>query len=444
MSSVSEQVNGVAALTGSTGQELSELLRMQSDPAAIEQLLLRIGRGFDQLSTTLEVVRKQAHDSEKANQAKSQFLAAMSHEIRTPLGAIIGLTDLAREENDAAKRDDLLATVGRSARHLLTILDDILDLSKIEAGKMEMEKINVSPREILSDIMSLMSVRAAAKHVQLKLDLESPLPPMIESDPTRLRQILLNLVGNAIKFTQAGTVTLKASFHYVTPARDVGDLVVKVIDTGTGMSEETLGKLFSPFTQADESVSRRHGGTGLGLAISLRLAKLLGGWINASSALGEGSTFQLSIRAAVRRAERSEVSQTRLPPKASASLVGLNVLVVDDMPENRLILERMLVKFGAGVTLAANGIGAIEQATRPGAGFDVILMDMVMPEMDGYQATSTLRLKGLATPIVAVTASAMDSDRRRCFEVGCTGFLPKPIDPGVLVQVLQPMVRRAA
>ncbi|MCC7292566.1 MAG: response regulator [Phycisphaerales bacterium] len=378
--------------------------------------------------------------ADAANRAKSAFLANMSHEIRTPMTAILGYADLLLEPAQTPKdRLDAVQTIRRNGEHLLSIINDILDLSKIEAGRMVIEQIDVDPLTVIEEVFSLMQVRAKGKGLSLVNDLVFPQPVRIRSDPTRLRQILVNLVGNAIKFTESGAVTVRTSFVASPQPR----MRFSVKDTGIGIDPSALANLFQPFTQADASTTRRFGGTGLGLTISKRLATMLGGDIDVESTPGEGSTF--SVWVACEGAGEDEVrfepplaEATGASARSSAEHIRLsaNVLLAEDGPDNQRLISYHLRKSGATVTIAENGRIAVERALtalREGRPFDVILMDMQMPEMDGYTAASLLRAEGFRGPIIALTAHAMAGDRDKCIHAGCSDYLTKPIDRDCLL-----------
>lgn len=382
--------------------------------------------------------------AEAANRAKSEFLANMSHEIRTPMTAILGFADiLLREtvlEAEAAppKRIEALETIRRNGEHLLQLINDVLDLSKIEAGKLEIERTDCSPMQILAELASLMRVRAAAKDIPLEVECVGAIPERIQSDPTRLRQILINLVGNAIKFTETGRVRVVTRLMEEKggPPR----LQCDVIDTGIGMTEEQIQKLFQPFTQVDSSTTRRFGGTGLGLIISKRLAKSLGGDISVNSTPGEGSTFSVTVETGLLEGvalidNTSETQCTRKQHALSRTTgdvcLECRILLAEDGPDNQQLMGSILKEAGADVTISENGQIARDEAigaSKTGASFDVILMDMQMPVMDGYAATRELREVGYTGPIVAVTAHAMAGDRWKCMEAGCDDYVSKPIE----------------
>jgi signal transduction histidine kinase/ActR/RegA family two-component response regulator len=379
--------------------------------------------------------------ADAANLAKSEFLANMSHEIRTPMTAILGYADLLRERLTDPKDHETIDTIRRNGDYLLTIINDILDLSKIESGRLDVECIPCSPRQLAGDVVATVRERAEQKHLSLSLEFDGPIPQQVDSDPFRLRQVLINLVGNAIKFTSAGGVRLVVRF--VRPT----ELQFDVIDTGIGMMADQVERIFQPFTQADASMTRRYGGTGLGLAISRRLVDRLGGHLWVESELGKGSIFRLAIRVAnprgltaiecpaaiIQPASQSPASQ------ADETKLSCRVLLADDGPDNRRLLEYFLRHAGAEVAIADNGQAAMElalAAERDGRPFAVILMDMQMPVLDGYGATEMLRSLGYTRPIIALTAHAMISDREKCLKAGCTDYAAKPFDrAGLLTQI---------
>jgi PAS domain S-box-containing protein len=388
-------------------------------------------------------------DAEEANRVKSEFLANMSHEIRTPMTAILGYTDLLFDElREQPKAAEWLAIMRRNGNHLLGIINDILDLSKIEAGKMTIERIPCSPCQIVADVSSLMRARALEKKLAFSCEYIGTVPETIQTDPTRLRQILINLVSNAIKFTQHGGV------HVVTRVLKTEDetsgaiMAFDVVDSGMGLTPEQLAVLFEAFTQADTSHTRRFGGTGLGLTISRRLAQMLGGDITVKSIAGQGSTFTLTVDVGPLRGVRmiQKARESMVPSTAEgtpladtgAALPTLkgSILLAEDGPDNQQMISLLLKKAGALVTVAENGKVAVEKALSAlhnGQPFDLVLMDMQMPEMDGYAATRDLRARNYRLPIVALTAHAMASDRQRCLDAGCDEYTTKPVDRRALL-----------
>jgi PAS domain S-box-containing protein len=379
--------------------------------------------------------------AETANETKSEFLANMSHEIRTPMSAIIGYLDIL--SRNLTQPDDLkcVSIIRDNSRFLLEIINDILDISKIEAGKLVLQKKRFRPDRLIADVRSLMDVRAAEKDLQLNVEFDGEIPKTIRSDDKRLKQILVNLLGNAIKFTEEGSVDLV--IRYI---REEEALSFDIIDTGIGMHPKLLAKLFQPFTQGDSSLNREFGGTGLGLTISQRLAHLLGGRIVAESQTGKGSKFSLRIAAGsnknvplvqpnlmIREASAQRDRDQELPRFSG------RILVVDDRRDIRLIAQHIIEQAGGTVTPAEHGdeaIRLIRAAEDAGSGYDLVVMDMQMPIMDGYEATRRLRAAGFQKPIVALTAHAMRGDRQKCIDAGCTEYLTKPLDQPEFLKIL--------
>jgi signal transduction histidine kinase/CheY-like chemotaxis protein len=391
--------------------------------------------------------------AEGADRAKSEFLANMSHEIRTPMTAILGFAEvLAGGETSssaAISRSETLATIRRNGEHLLEIIGDILDLSKIEAGRMTVEAVACSPAELAREMVNLMLVRAGDKGLSLTLELADSLPATIQTDPTRLRQILLNILGNAIKFTDSGGINLRVGMCAAAPLDGPsagGQLEFVVSDTGIGMTEEQIARLFQPFTQADSSTARRFGGTGLGLAISKRLAGMLGGDVTVASRPHVGSTFRVTIDA---RPPDAAVLAGNGPAASSATPVAgtraddlrldCRVLLAEDGPDNQRLICFVLSKAGADVTIVDNGEAAVRAvlgARDAGKPFDIVLIDIQMPLVDGYEATARLRAAGYTLPIVALTAHASNSDRDCCLAAGCDDYATKPIDRRALLRIV--------
>lgn len=377
-------------------------------------------------------------EAQSANSAKSEFLANMSHEIRSPMTAILGYTDLLSSQEQDTERLDYLQIIKRNGWFLLDIINDILDLSKIEADKMEIVHERISLRSFLNDIQSLMSLRANEKGLAFEFEIEGSIPERIKSDSKRLRQILINLIGNAIKFTAKGRVCLSVRYH---SDQNRPQMQFDVIDTGIGITPAQQQRLFQSFAQGDASITQQYGGTGLGLVISQRLARLLGGHIRVSSEPGKGSTFTCII--SVEPAEsRDPVPQPADTPPANnpgseeSRPLSCSILVVDDQRDIRHLTNRLLSKAGAEVELAENGLQALENVQKRmklGRPYDLILLDMQMPKMDGFQTVERLREIGFVGPIVALTADAMQGSKERCLEYGCDDFLTKPVDARSLI-----------
>jgi signal transduction histidine kinase/CheY-like chemotaxis protein len=373
----------------------------------------------------------------RASRTKTEFLANTSHEIRTPLAAILGFADLLdRERLETNDRREIARIIRRNGEHLLAIVNDILDITKIEAGKLTVEAIACSPQQIAQEVCALLRNRAQSKGLALSLQIEgSELPRWIESDPTRIRQILLNLIGNAIKFTERGGVTVALSLD----ARGSEPrLRVEVRDTGIGMTPEEAARVFADFEQADSSTTRRFGGSGLGLAICRRLTTVLGGELSVQSVRGQGSTFALMLPVARAVDPVDDLRETAvIAPRGIPPRSGLHVLVADDSADIQMLVTRFLADIAAAATVVSNGREAVEAALaalHQGRPFDLILMDLHMPELDGAEAARTLRNAGLEQPIVALTASDDIGDRERCAAAGYSDFLVKPIDRVQLIQ----------
>jgi PAS domain S-box-containing protein len=376
--------------------------------------------------------------AEAANRAKSEFLANMSHEIRTPMAAIVGYVELLRDQCQAGgalnRRDvgESCETVLRNADHLLQIINDILDLSQIEAGVVGTELIPCDLRRLVAEVVDLMRLRASKKGLAVVTEFDEAVPRRVLSDPTRMRQVLINLVGNAVKFTEAGRIAIRAS-------RVDGpepSLRLTVSDTGIGIEAAHIERLFRPFTQVDSSSRRRYGGTGLGLSISKRLVEMLGGRIDVRSAPGQGSDFIVTLPLGEPAADddpRTDAPVAFEPPRAMASLQDCSILLAEDGVDNQRLISIVLGKAGARVTVVDDGLAAMDEAMAPDSSYDIVLMDMQMPVLDGYESTRRLRAAGYDRPIIALTANAMNSDRRECLEAGCDDHVAKPVKRQVLV-----------
>ncbi len=414
-----------------------------------------------------EIISVNAHleeavaKAEAATRAKSEFLANMSHEIRTPMTAILGYTDILRDDGDLSlappQRIEAIETIRRNGENLLGIINDILDLSKIEAGKMTVEQIECFPLRLVQDVRELMKIRSDAKGLALHTEYVDAVPETIQSDPIRLRQCLINLIGNAIKFTEHGAVRLITRF---VPDEANPQLQFDILDTGAGMTEEQAARLFQPFTQADSTTTRKFGGTGLGLTISKRFAEMLGGDITVvESEEGVGTRFRLTVATGplegvkmIEDANRLEARPTAPEKKKTGAsqvlLKGCRILLAEDGPDNQRLISHILKKAGADVTIKENGKLAYDAAIAARNGvadtqaFDVILMDMQMPIMDGYEATRRLRQEGYSGPIIALTAHAMAGDRQKCIDAGCDDYATKPVDRKHLIETVQKYVQK--
>lgn len=414
-----------------------------------EDKLRQYAAALEAANVKLEELKQAA---ESASREKSEFLANMSHEIRTPMTAIIGYTDLLLEHSlSPSDRYNHVAVVRRNGEHLLDLINEMLDISKIEAGKLSIDPRPCNLSALAADVASMLRPRAIERGLSLDLSYQSPIPEEITTDGPRLRQALVNLAGNAVKFTHEGGVTIVLGF--LPAAADRGAAVkIGVIDTGIGITEDVLPKLFQPFAQADASTSRQYGGTGLGLSISRHLVELLGGHLSVESAPGKGSSFTIVLPA-------GDLSRTRMiaspsesiaqgsdvrPPTADhrpLALAGVSVLLAEDGPDNQRLVQLLLRMAGATVEIADNGRLAVDKAFSQA--FDVVLMDVQMPEMDGYQATRLLRARGFREPILALTAHAMPADHQRCLEAGCDAYLTKPIDRAQLLQTIAKHVEKS-
>lgn len=405
-----------------------------------------LAKTFNELTETLLATQEQLI---AANEARTQFLANVSHEVRTPVTALQGFADLLLDPKlPRRQHDDFVETIRRNAKHLLTVLNDLLDSAKLESGQMTVESIATPIAELALDVVDLARPAAAKKALDVGATIQGSIPSVVRTDPTRLRQILTNLMGNAIKFTEQGSVRMVLS----EPKQ--GLLKIDVVDTGIGIPADKLARLFMPFAQADASTTRRFGGTGLGLVLSRNLARLLGGDVTVTSEEGAGSTFSVLIRAAAENDEpRIERLQRRSAPEPTKSKVeparaleDRRILVVDDAPDNRRLVSFVLRRAGARVDLAENGLEGVERvvsAIDAHEAYDLVIMDMQMPVMNGYQAAAELRRRGLTLPILALTANAMQSDLSECMRAGCTDYATKPIDRENLLATIERLLPKA-
>ncbi len=405
---------------------------------------------FHDISRSKQVekeLREATNQAEEASRTKSEFLANMSHEIRTPLTSVLGFADLLLDP-DLGESDRLnyIQAVRRNGQHLLGLINDVLDLSKLQADKVQVERVEFSLHQLLHDVVSVMQVRAHEKGLDLHVVYETPIPVIIRNDAMRIRQILFNLLSNAIKFTPKGSVTL--SCRFMEPGTDASRLELAVSDTGIGMNADDIEALFQPFHQANLSTTREYGGTGLGLAICRALSEALGGEMLVESRPGGGSCFSLKLYQSV-PADADMVSEHYMAIDSYDSLphqgptpqtLSGRILLAEDGLDNQLLIATILKRQGLDVDVAKDGIEANDMAIRAlneKQPYDLILMDMQMPRLDGYGATAKLRHKGYSGPVVALTAHAMSGERERCLKVGCNDYLTKPISRSILIAAVQ-------
>ena len=416
-----------------------------------------------------------ADEAKRANYAKSEFLANMSHEIRTPMNAIIGFSQLLAQDILAPDQKKYIDTILGSAKTLLQIINDILDFSKIEAGKLSIEQIEVDFNELLTGIDSMMSLLAIEKGVEFKINKRGRIPNRIIGDPVRIKQCLINLSNNAIKFTREGFVHINIS---AVQYRNRPSLKFEVVDTGIGIPEDKISSLFEKFSQVDGSTTRKYGGSGLGLAISKKLAHMMGGDLTVRSTIGIGSIFTLIIPALPVESETSqrvvsddgndspdqivavesdihknlerridkvgELKSDFIKSNDSSEVdIGnqqrFRILVAEDVPANQLLMEVLLKKLGFAVDIAANGVEAVDKCKE--TKYELIFMDIQMPQMNGYDATIRLRESGFEMPIIALTANAMKGDDQKCLDAGCTDYLPKPVDFSKLSEMINRYIK---
>jgi signal transduction histidine kinase/CheY-like chemotaxis protein len=403
--------------------------------AAIAIAFVLLVKAFGRRERDLELAERLMGEAEAASRAKSEFLTMMSHEIRTPLTSIIGFAELLGSSTGSAAREDAGDVILRNGRHLLSIINDILDISKIEAGRLQIERVAFSPLDIVIGLDTVMEPHASSKGISFKVVYAFPLPAQVMGDPTRWKQILFNLCSNAIKFTELGSVRLTLWYDRVDER-----LVCNVVDTGIGISNEQINLLFKPFTQADNAISRRFGGSGLGLHLVQKLAERMDGKVTVVSELGQGSIFEVEIIAPLADDAmwlHQAPAVSGLAPASAASVATSlkgRVLLAEDGPDNQKLLTAYFHRIGLDFKIVDNGAQAVEEALA--GDYDIVLMDMQMPVMDGATATSVLRAAGYTGPIVALTANVMAEDVQRYMAAGCSHCVGKPIDFAVLTEVL--------
>jgi PAS domain S-box-containing protein len=426
-----------ASFAGPDGQvgglvgAITDITERKHTEAELEQHRHHLEELVGERTRELEAARSAA---EAAAVAKSAFLANMSHEIRTPLNGILGLARIGERENRGRKTGETCARILKSGQHLQGVIDDILDISKIEAGKLTIIPATMNLLAVVREALALVGDRAAEKNLPLNLAPPEELPAWVTGDVLRIRQILVNLLSNAIKFTERGAVTL-------TVTRTPEQIAFAVADTGIGLTAEQRTRLFLPFEQADNSTTRKFGGTGLGLALSQQLARLMGGIIEVDSTAGAGSTFTLRLPLPETDAQISSSDYANLTP--GQRLAGLRLLAAEDMEINRIVLDDLLVQEGATSTLVCDGAEAVEAVRNNPQGFDMVLMDVQMPVMDGREATRQIKRLAPALPVIALTAHALAEERRLSSAAGMDAHLTKPIDPDELVRVVLIHTRHA-
>ncbi|WP_417378177.1 response regulator [Gimesia sp.] len=429
-------------------REIAERFRFQDQQTEylerLKQTRRELKRKEFELKSALGMV-------EQANRAKSEFLSNMSHEIRTPMTAIVGYSEVLKESTSQAEQHDLIEIIQRNGDHLLQLVNDILDISKIELGQYEVREEECSPVKVLQEVMTAYQPKAVEKGLQLLTNIQETIPVVIQSDPARLKQVLENLVSNAIKFTDNGFVRLE--IRAISQPNHERLLQFNIADTGIGISQEILKHIYDPFIQADSSSSRAYSGTGLGLTLTHKLVQLLGGKLTVQSSVNQGSVFSVTLnvgnitsqmRQTGRRPDLScnkTLSQTAPGVRVGRDPTGMKgrVLLVDDTHEIRRLFNYMLSKMGLDVVTASNGREAIEliqDAENQGEPHDLILMDMQMPVMDGYEATRFLRSQNHQVPVIAITAHTLIADREKCIAAGCSDYLGKPVKYDVLTEMV--------
>lgn len=436
-------IDGYKEKTDLTAQKIYSVLtaaiKSYSDITAIEKNIVQM---------QIEALKREKRAAEAANRAKSEFLANLSHEIRTPISIIIGVSRLIRETILTKEQKQYTDMIADSSEILLSLVEDILDFSKIEAGKVELESIDFDLKELIRKITDMLKIKASEKGLSLNYHIFEDVPCLLKGDANRLRQIILNLINNAVKFTQKGGISLTIENFYPPQTAEISKdsdkqkekhddkipLCFKVADTGIGIKQEQLSRLFQPFAQADVSTTRKYGGTGLGLVISKRLVELMGGEISVESEYGRGTTFCFTALFEKGSAAEDIHLLKKNISLNTTPLADVKVLVAEDNPFNQTIALKILEKMGVYADLAVNGKEVVEMMGKKD--YDIILMDIQMPEMDGLEAARTIRSQNYNIPIIAMTANTTEKDCENCFDAGMNGYIFKPIDYVELQEII--------